>query len=96
MGNNPGVCGCASICGAVGDDAETESEGPRPTSSPTVKRVVSTSPGWAQAYESDKDGEGGAACKDVYLDFGEVVGALVEGSVTSDRVEDSSFTDVIS
>jgi hypothetical protein len=77
LGNNPDICAFPSIWGDDGDDTEMEKEGPKPT--PTSNRVVSdtsTSPGCALAYESDKDGEGGAACKDVYLALVVEVGVL--------------------
>lgn len=61
-----------STCGDDGDETETERRGPKPTSN----RVTSTSAGCARAYESDKDGEGGGACKDVYFEFG-MLGAVV-------------------
>ena len=70
LGDNPNICALPSICGDEGDGSETESEGPKPTA--TSNRITScgsTSPGCARAYESDKDGEGGAVCKDVYLEF---------------------------
>lgn len=74
--DNPNICAFPSIWGDDGDDAETESEGPKPT--PTSNCVVSdtSTSGCAFTYESDKDGEGGAACKDVYLEFVDELGVL--------------------
>ena len=74
MGDKPGVCIFPGTCGDDGDETETESEGPKPTSN----RVTSTSAGCARAYESDKDGEGGGACKVVYLEFGVLDVVVVE------------------
>jgi len=73
LGDNPNICAFTSIWG---DHAETESEGPKPT--PTSNCVASdtSTSGCAFTYESDKDGEGGAACKDVYLELVDELGVL--------------------
>lgn len=67
LGDNPNICAFPSICGDEGDGSETESEGPTATSSRVISSTL-TSPGCARTYESDKDGEGGVVCKDVYVE----------------------------
>lgn len=68
MDENPNICAFPSTCGDDGDDDETASEGPKPTStSNCIASNTWTSPGCARAYESDKYGEGGAVCRDVYF-----------------------------
>ena len=92
LGDKPNICAFPSICGDKGDDAEIEREGPKPI--PTSNRVASDtsiSPGCARAYDSDKDGEGGAVCKDVYLADGVdvlvVVVVIVDEEMTVSSVE---------
>lgn len=74
LGENPNICALPSICGDDGDGSETETEGPKfttTTSNGVMSNLnTSTSSGCARAYESEKDGEGGTVCK--YIDSTDV------------------------